>query len=140
MPHSGHLAQQQRNAAHVHRHAALHDAAVPSLLQHKIGLTRREADLVEHRHRKQTGTLLGLAELEETIALLPDDLLDGHVAELLRSTTLSTLPSSAVPCIFSAAAAAAAGVANCTVPRPLPATCARRAGRAGFSPEHPLLR
>ena len=48
-------------------HAALHDAQVSTLLQNAVGMTRREADLVEHRHLRHSGTILGLAELEDTI-------------------------------------------------------------------------
>ena len=67
------------------------DAAISQLLQQRIGLTRREADLVQHRHRKQTGALLQIAELEATIEALPPALLPGHVAHLLRAHPLSSL-------------------------------------------------
>ena len=60
------------------------DTAVGALLQSKIGLTRREAELVQHRHRKRHQSPLTLNELEETIEALPPSLLPGHVAELLR--------------------------------------------------------
>ena len=67
------------------------DTAVGALLQNKIGLTRREAELVQHRHRKRHQSPLTLNELEETIEALPPSLLPGHVAELLRSTSLPAL-------------------------------------------------
>lgn len=67
------------------------DRAVSQLLQQQVGLTRRESDLVQHRHRKTTGTLLGMDELEATLDLLPPSLLPGHVAELLRTTGLPAL-------------------------------------------------
>jgi hypothetical protein len=71
--------------------AAFRDAAVSTILQERVGLTRREAENVQRRHLKQTGSILGTAEVEETLLSLPASLLAGHVTELLRSTGLPTL-------------------------------------------------
>ena len=69
---------------------ALQDAAVTSLLQ-KRGLTRREAESVQHRHRRLSKKPLQLPELEQSLSLLDAlDLLPGQTTHLIRSYPLSS--------------------------------------------------
>ena len=70
--------------------SALHDASVTSLLQQR-GLTRREAEAVQHRHRRLSTEQLQLPELEESLARLDSlELLPGQVVHLIRSYPLSS--------------------------------------------------
>ena len=107
---------------------ALHDTAVSSFLREKIGLTRREADLVQYRHRKVAGTTLRLAELKQTVGELPSTLLPGQLAELLRS--------SSVPKLRTIASAAAPGVRWCSYKKTL-CDCGATMAQADEPPEAP---
>lgn len=70
--------------------AALQDAAVTSLLQ-KRGLTRREAESVQHRHRRLSKKPLQLPELEQSLSRLDAlKLLPGQTTHLIRSHPLSS--------------------------------------------------
>ena len=68
---------------------ALHDPAVTSVLQSR-GLSRREAESVQHRHQRLRKEALPLPELEASLSRLDAlDLLPGQVAHLVRSHPLS---------------------------------------------------
>lgn len=66
------------------------DQLVGERLQ-QLGLTRRESESVQHRHRRRMKVPILLPELEDTIAALPPGLLDGQVTELLRSMPAAEL-------------------------------------------------
>ena len=77
--------------------ARLSETNVGQLLQQR-GLTRREAEAVQFRHRRRNGVALDLETLEETLAVvdgLPRALLAGQVTELLRSTPMDHVQASA---------------------------------------------
>ena len=74
--------------------AALSDVVGLALQQR--GLTRREAEAVQFRHKRNTGGPLTMEVLQSTLAAiddLPNALLDGQVAELLRATTMDAIRS-----------------------------------------------
>jgi len=74
--------------------AALNDMVGLALQQR--GLTRREAEAVQFRHKRNTGGPLTMEVLQSTLAAiddLPNALLDGQVAELLRATTMDAIRS-----------------------------------------------
>ena len=72
-------------------HAFAFDHAVTDLLTKAGGLTRRECEAVQHRHRRLTKQKLDVEQLHSTLHALPDHLLVGQIGELLRSTPLSKL-------------------------------------------------
>jgi hypothetical protein len=101
---------------------------VGDLLQQQ-GLTRREAESVQFRHRRRNNQALTVAELTDTLAALrslPGGLQQGHICELLRTTPVETL---------QAKCATSPDGAWCTYKRTL---CDCGANRAGMM-ENPSL-